>query len=1092
MEASRHIGFSAAPPPSSFNFKQPGVGVGAGHARPRPRPNKVGASGPRDSSAVRASVFEVAMDLGITSNNLVAEWMFSNTLQEEDEEAAQTPELTHRTSVIASDDLNSSTSTFSSPRIPLTPPITTTSPPNAYGVLPTNGNAIPPWNASKPGDIDIKYIPHDSKAVAFPGFGGMPMPSRPTTPGGSSKKLMKMKRFGGADGDDSDGGGYLSDGNAVKTRKQSTKEKKEEKARLKEEKREAKEAAKEEKKRIKGLAAEEAKEEKEDRKRKKSFGPLSGKNKKSVADDTGYETDSLAGSTSRSPFKSKKKSKSKSTSPSRDPHDYDTDAGYASASSKKSKSRFFGLGSKSSKGDMRDPHGKEIVPPMPDPPMLPMLPPIASKFATSLGMLSPTDDEASHDDGIGGVDGNQALAASTSANFKPPVPIPPLTYPTSDGGSQAPMLASPPKHEPLSFDLSSTSATSSSSSYTPATTASSSTPTATTAPLSATALQDRSSLSSAETHTTTSSMSSNSRRRGYQFSPPPSSRGESMVSHTTAPSVSTINSTTASSMAPSLGHKASITTLNSTHALMPPSISLPLSRSASPSFGPASPVSPQPGPTAPLQISKHPKLPSLETGNVSVSRGPSPMPHSPPAPGSPYVTVTPSESDAARATGMSPLPMGAEHRLRPPRSPMPPSPVTPSAPPTPTVRVMSPPLTPHPHDPMSLNGRSTSPMPRPISGRISPNPLSRRRVSPLNLEQDVGRDSAMLPGPNVLAYYDIPPPSPPPVGPLPSVPPPPSISMGAASQLRNKVMERQRQVPDLNSLGAGVQRGKQSPFPTRPVVSPPPKQMFAGMYGSKKSGGGQEKRVRIISKPLDAFSSAGWEDDEEYTQQEYEYRGSQGYGEEAYYGADQRHSGLAYDDAPRQSSGYANDQHRGGYPADVGEEEMQEVLDRFADASVYGSSEGHGRSGSSAGHGEDRGAVARGGSFEALRSQAGPSTKQYNPTHSHSDSHVLPSSFSQLSSHNQPSTTRANRDSFAPSEYYSRDTVYRDSEYLDDRSIYSRVSILDPDQSEEARDRFVKRVEAMMKARGEEPEVVPPVPKLPEGLDNDSSTWNRF
>jgi hypothetical protein len=85
MEASRHIGFSAAPPPSSFNFKQPGVGVGAGHARPRPRPNKVGASGPRDSSAVRASVFEVAMDLGITSNNLVAEWMFSNTLQEEDE-----------------------------------------------------------------------------------------------------------------------------------------------------------------------------------------------------------------------------------------------------------------------------------------------------------------------------------------------------------------------------------------------------------------------------------------------------------------------------------------------------------------------------------------------------------------------------------------------------------------------------------------------------------------------------------------------------------------------------------------------------------------------------------------------------------------------------------------------------------------------------------------------------------------------------------------------------------------------------------------------------------------------------------------------
>ncbi|KAJ3517334.1 hypothetical protein NMY22_g13990 [Coprinellus aureogranulatus] len=84
------------------------------------------------------------------------------------------------------------------------------------------------------------------------------------------------------------------------------------------------------------------------------------------------------------------------------------------------------------------------------------------------------------------------------------------------------------------------------------------------------------------------------------------------------------------------------------------------------------------------------------------------------------------------------------------------------------------------------------------------------------------------------------------------------------------------------------------------------------------------------------------------------------------------------------------------------------------------------------------------------------------------------------------------RESFALSEYYSRDTMYgRESEYFDDESIYSRVSVLDPDQSEEARERFVRRVQAMMKARGEEPEVIPPVPKIPEGLAN-SAAWNRF
>jgi protein-tyrosine-phosphatase len=76
----------------------------------------------------------------------------------------------------------------------------------------------------------------------------------------------------------------------------------------------------------------------------------------------------------------------------------------------------------------------------------------------------------------------------------------------------------------------------------------------------------------------------------------------------------------------------------------------------------------------------------------------------------------------------------------------------------------------------------------------------------------------------------------------------------------------------------------------------------------------------------------------------------------------------------------------------------------------------------------------------------------------------------------------------------NRDTLYtmEDDDY-DDRSIYSRVSILDPDKSGETRDRFVRRVEAMLRAKEarEGAPVVPPVPKIPEGLAN-ASRPNRF
>jgi hypothetical protein len=54
----------------------------------------------------------------------------------------------------------------------------------------------------------------------------------------------------------------------------------------------------------------------------------------------------------------------------------------------------------------------------------------------------------------------------------------------------------------------------------------------------------------------------------------------------------------------------------------------------------------------------------------------------------------------------------------------------------------------------------------------------------------------------------------------------------------------------------------------------------------------------------------------------------------------------------------------------------------------------------------------------------------------------------------------------------------------------SRGSFLDGERSEEARQRFLRRVTAMFDESGREKDAVPPVPKLPPGVAN--QRWGRF
>ena len=68
---------------ATFTFPRPQAPV------PRPAPASKASGGPqltRESNALRASVLDAALELGLVSNPLVADWMFDNTLPEEDEE----------------------------------------------------------------------------------------------------------------------------------------------------------------------------------------------------------------------------------------------------------------------------------------------------------------------------------------------------------------------------------------------------------------------------------------------------------------------------------------------------------------------------------------------------------------------------------------------------------------------------------------------------------------------------------------------------------------------------------------------------------------------------------------------------------------------------------------------------------------------------------------------------------------------------------------------------------------------------------------------------------------------------------------------
>ncbi|KAF9475032.1 hypothetical protein BDN70DRAFT_936196 [Pholiota conissans] len=1010
---------------SQFEFSQ--------QQRPIPRPAGRGgaasASGPRESSALRASVLDAALELGLVGN---AGWMFDNALQEENEDEDQTssPALTYGSSVTSEESFPSILSPSSSSEAHTNANANATFLPSSSNQPPRSGlGGIPPLPTSvrkepvvrivEPEFIDRSHSVEPQAGIPFPESS---IPVRPTTPGGG-RKLKKKKALDGYESD----GGYMSDAGKKKDKKKD-KEKKSDLGLMKmtadmempgmvETSKEAKKRAKEEKK-----------EAEAERKRTKSLlsAAKAARKKEANGKDGGYETDGGG------------KSKSKSKKSSADASGYETDG-----TPKKAKSRFFKLGSRaSSKTDLHA--DVEEVPPMPfptrkEPEKEVLVLPIAERFATTL-----------------------------SPDFFNTPTVPPL----AEGRSLSPF-------PPLTFQSLGASTSSATSPISPGRNAAAVVPPSVPDNRNSQVSAISSTSSGSRSHTHTDGASS--KHHGTDSHTSYSTITSSAAVH--LPSGGVLAPTASISSSSSAGSKSGFLGLGGRNALRPPAVSFSTSRSPSPS---------RPPPVAPLSLVKGPGLRLKASLDNLLARNGSPSPISP-APSSPFVIVpSPTASQSSVPSpkafaGLPPSPNADRSRHTPPegsgsgfgvgfglraRSPAPQAPRTViSAPNTALAPNAASPLASASLSPILTTGGNTH-------GNISTN--SNTLSLPPNVDSPTHliipssqyvvpspRNSGLPPSPNLLAYYDLPPPSPAPQGPLPTPPsgfPPPSspnphiniqTHLPSPAALRQRVIDRTPRTlpPELSAAlhrQASVQRGRESPFPTRPilpvVVAAPPAPAATASVGLEARLATRRYRdlYALLPGGVAGASASDMEKYYEEKEQAMELRRARRAGE-------REHSWImdAEDGDERTWEGDEDDE--------VDSEEMQGVIERFAREDAE-SSEGH----------SNARALGRRRSFDALQTRAA------GPFEFEDDGRTVGDRLSRWSG-----------------------------------SIYSRSSILDPDESGETRERLVKQVEAMLDAerRGERAPVegergyVPPVPRLPAAYANMGSqlntaspgrSWNRF
>ncbi|KAG6861056.1 hypothetical protein C0995_004557 [Termitomyces sp. Mi166 len=986
---------------------------------PRPAPSVSSATSyNRESNALRASVLDAALELGIGHNSTVLNWMFNNSLTEEDEEEPRSPLLTHESPETSEE------SSFG--RSPLTPSPTYAQP----SFQPIPAKLFPVENRIQ-FDKYVDQKPDQPVAGGGITFSDPPVPSHPTTP---SRGKLRKKR---ADGYESDGG-YMSDGGKKK----------------KEREKEAKERAKEEKQ-------QEKREKEEERKRKKSMKVKKGEDKDGHG--TGYDTDGAS-----------KKSKGKAGDGG-----YETDSGYLSSTSTKGKSkgRFFGLKSKQPKVELR----WEEVPPMPAVEKEPVVLPIASKFATTID--GPLITGESLDSMISkAMDGPMASVFAT-----PSVTTFTSSFPTASSHTIPATSFSPTSRESIGSTESSGSMSASASSLSHSHSqrrgpqylgqdlvpnGGSGSHLNTTPPLQIPLPPSAVSSQWSTTHPPISLPYTHSSKRNPT---PTDTSVESSAQH--SPSRSPSSPPSAFSPAQ---HSSSHSLSNPPSAFSPvqhsssnslnnpPSAFSPVQHYSSNSLNSSPAFTPQVFPTARNPLSRGLSFTRTQVTTELVSTSEPSIPLSPVSapPTQPFHSLP-----ATQPTRLS-TSAAVQPRLSPTSIPQSPSrlpPTTPTSPSRPPLTATTQALRPRPRNPPT---DGFGPRPTLIPSTIPSTPSSPRSPSPTGSGQSLTiipstdyivpsprvftpstdyivpspRVSPLpLPSPSVLAYYDIPPPSPPPSGPLPKIPPPGSVSTRSRTLERpaNGIVARSR-TPEprvFNQPIPSIQRGRESPFPPRPIL---PQTTVPSI------GPGLEANVKVPRyRELYGLPLPKEKKDQAVEQREVDKS---------------REWVKERDSMAKRSSDGSWDAIAayGGSEYDDDEEDMRDVLERFEEARIDTEID--------ALQNELNGgkALGRSRSFEAIKKRI---TGRYEG--------------------DQDSEYYEDNDEDEVPRKSMDDDGDTNSRWSGTMSIYSRASVLDPEKSEEARQRFIKRVEDLYEDGGREK--IPPVPKIPDAfIDGSARSWTRF
>ncbi|KAJ3930477.1 MAG: hypothetical protein NXY57DRAFT_305755 [Lentinula lateritia] len=377
----------------------------------------------------------------------------------------------------------------------------------------------------------------------------------------------------------------------------------------------------------------------------------------------------------------------------------------------------------------------------------------------------------------------------------------------------------------------------------------------------------------------------------------------------------------------------------------------------------------------------------------------------------------------------------------------------------------------------------------------SPLPLRARDLSPAGSYRDImpstdfivpSPSNDVFVPPNSLGHYDIPPPSPPPTVPLPDVPTNPEQWRGRGQGSEAGHQPHLAVDPSIRSSSPSnpPQRGRVSPFPTRPVQS----NGIATVHTVPSRG--FESRVRvnryrgIYAMPPPA---GGWKNN---------FSKDSGYASSPETSSSKRHT--------RKSTnvGIHIEQPSDSEDDPGSDADLRNVIQGFTDG---------GRSASATGHERDvepEAALDRRRSLEALQnyynsydigSRKKSPSRQISPRPSFSRSaseEDLSDDRSRYTSDDKHSMYKTNNASQARSLASGWADDHRWSMSVDGES---RASFMDAEKSDEARERFIRRIEGMFDQNGRElppnlgtgrNAIIPPVPKLPQGLQGSSSkTW---